>query len=124
MDKKQKFEILDFNLKLSAIFNSYKEYMHIDLQDPNLKDKFCSFLEELIDDGSIRLYDYTNGIGTPLTGTSKEQVQKLKDIWPTLEYAQEVFPEDSWYYLEWLWWDILSTIGLDGIPNIDIYETV
>ena len=80
MDKKQKFEILDFNLKLSAIFNSYKEYMHIDLQDPNLKDKFCSFLEELIDDGSIRLYDYTNGIGTPLTGTSKEQVQKLKDI--------------------------------------------
>lgn len=98
--------------------------MHIDLQDPNLKDKFCSFLEELIDDGSIRLYDYTNGIGTPLTGTSKEQVQKLKDIWPTLEYAQEVFPEDSWYYLEWLWWDILSTIGLDGIPNIDIYETV
>ncbi|MCD0217871.1 DUF596 domain-containing protein, partial [Enterobacter hormaechei subsp. steigerwaltii] len=88
MDEKQKIKILDFQIDLSSIFNSYKNQMGINIQDKNLKNNFCSFMEELLNDGSIRLHDYTDGIGIPLTGTSKEQVQKLKDIWPTLEDAQ------------------------------------
>ncbi|MCL5691628.1 DUF596 domain-containing protein, partial [Neisseria meningitidis] len=83
MDEKQKIKILDFQIDLSSIFNSYKNQMGINIQDKNLKNNFCSFMEELLNDGSIRLHDYTDGIGIPLTGTSKEQVQKLKDIWPT-----------------------------------------
>lgn len=96
--------------------------MGINIQDENLKNNFCSFMEELLNDGSIRLHDYTDGIGIPLTGTSKEQVQKLKDIWPTLEDAQAIWPEDPWDYLEWLWWDIACPIDLADLPNIDIYE--
>lgn len=122
MDKKEKIKILDFQISLSAIFNSYKDEMSISLQNPNLMDSFCSFLEEIIDDGAISLKDYADGIGMPLNGTSKEQVQKLKDIWPTLEDAQAIWPEDPWYYLEWLWWDITCTIDLADLPNIDIYE--
>ncbi|HEZ0466200.1 TPA: DUF596 domain-containing protein [Neisseria meningitidis] len=122
MDEKQKIKILDFQIDLSSIFNSYKNQMGINIQDKNLKNNFCSFMEELLNDGSIRLHDYTDGIGIPLTGTSKEQVQKLKDIWPTLEDAQAIWPEDPWYYLEWLWWDIVCPIDLADLPNIDIYE--
>ncbi len=36
--------------------------MGINIQDKNLKNNFCSFMEELLNDGSIRLYDYTDGI--------------------------------------------------------------
>ncbi|HEZ6442722.1 TPA: DUF596 domain-containing protein [Neisseria meningitidis] len=122
MDEKQKIKILDFQIDLSSIFNSYKNQMGINIQDKNLKNNFCSFMEELLNDGSIRLHDYTDGIGIPLTGTSKEQVQKLKDIWPTLEDAQAIWPEDPWYYLQWLWWDIACPIDLADLPNIDIYE--
>lgn len=80
------------------------------------------FLEELITDGSISLSDYGNDVGVPLTGTPREQVQQLKDLWPTIEDAQAIWPEDPWYYLEWLWWDITCTIGLTDLPNIDVYE--
>ncbi|MCQ9326291.1 DUF596 domain-containing protein [Neisseria dentiae] len=122
MNKKLKIEILYFATDIKDLFATYKDKMSYDIKDTNLKNNFCSFLEELLEDGSIRLSSYTDGMGIPLNGTSKEQVQKLKDIWPTLEDAQAIWPEDPWYYLEWLWWDITCTIDLVDLPNIDIYE--
>lgn len=122
MDNKLKIDILYFSKDIKDLFATYKHQMSYDIKNTNLKNSFFSFLEELLDDGAIRLNDYTDGIEIPLTGTSKEQVQKLKDIWPTLEDAQAIWPEDPWYYLEWLWWDIACPIDLADLPNIDIYE--
>lgn len=122
MNKKLKIEILYFVIDIKSLFAKYKDIMQLDIKDINLKNKFGFFLEELITDGSISLSDYSNDVGVPLTGTPREQVQQLKDLWPTIEDAQAIWPEDPWYYLEWLWWDITCTIGLTDLPNIDVYE--
>lgn len=123
MDMKLKIEILYFVTDIKSLFAKYKDAIQVDIADINLKNYFCSFLEELINDGAISLSDYSGDVGVSLTGTAKEQVQKLKDIWPTLETAKEIWPEDPWYYLEWLWWDIACTIGLSDLPNIDVYSS-
>lgn len=123
IDKEKKYEILKNCEFFGDIFNIYKKYTKLDIQNPNLKIKFFEFIEELLSDGVITLCDYREDPAKTLTGTPKEQVDELRKIWPTMEEMQLYFPDDPWYYVEWFWWRATCPIELECLPRIEIYQT-
>ena len=47
MNAKIKYNLLEYCEYLGSIFGVYKNYLNMDIKDPNLKIKFFDFLEEL-----------------------------------------------------------------------------
>ena len=121
MDVNAKYQLLEDCEYLGGIFHVHKHYLNIDIQNPNLKNKFFEFLEELLQDGSIILCDYRENPEKILTGTPTEQVDELRKLWPTMEEMKLYFPEDPWYYVEWFWWRATCPIELKCLPRIEIY---
>lgn len=122
MDKNTKYQLLEHCEYLGGVFQVYKHYLGMDIQNPNLKNKFFEFIEELLDDGAITLCDFRENPAKILTGTPKKQVDELRKIWPTMEEMQLYFPDDPWYYVEWFWWRATCPIELERLPRIEIYQ--
>nr|WP_253342491.1 DUF596 domain-containing protein [Neisseria sp. HSC-16F19] len=122
MKSSEKYELLEYTTSLGDIFNTYKEYNKLEIEDENLKENFLNLLIELIQDGSIELYDYRVNPPKRLSGKPEEQVNALRKVWPTMQEMIEYFPEDPFYYVEWFWWGATCPIELNKMPNIEIYK--
>ena len=123
MDMKLKYELLKKCEFLGDIFNEYKDYLNLDIQDPLLEMNFFKFLEELLADGVIELCDYRENPKKILTGSPKTQVDELRKIWPKdVDEMRLYFPDNPWYYVEWFWWRATCPIELTQLPKIEIYE--
>ena len=70
----------------------------------------------------ITLCDYRENPAKILSGTPKEQVDKLREIWPKMEEMKLYFPDNPWYYVEWFWWRATCPIELACLPKIEIYQ--
>ena len=124
MDANTKYQLLKHCEYLGGIFQVYKHYLNMSIQDTNLKNKFFEFIEELISDGVITLCDYRENPTKILSGTPKEQVDNLREIWPTMEEMKFYFPDNPWYYVEWFWWRATCPIELECLPRIEIYQNL
>ena len=121
MDSNTKYQLLKHCEYLRGIFQVYKHYLNMSIQYPNLKNQFFEFIEELISDGVITLCDYRENPTKILSGTPKEEVDNLREIWPTMEEMKFYFPDNPWYYVEWFWWRATCPIELKCLPRIEIY---
>ncbi|MDH2925010.1 hypothetical protein EV693_102238 [Nicoletella semolina] len=104
MNKKLKEEILKKakGFSLPFLFGIYQEYFGSIYHNPEVKDTFLLFLEELVKDGHLR---FANS-GVYLLGTAKEQVEQFRKVWPE-EYDDGVFEKD----IEHLWWWSVAPAG-------------
>lgn len=104
MNKETKERILDYSkgLVLSAIFSEFQQIFGSVYDNPDIKESFLSFLIELINDGELKL---ASG-GKFLEGTSEEQVDVLRQAWPS-EYDPDVIEKD----IDSLWWIIKAPAG-------------
>mgnify|MGYP000845071907 FL=1 len=122
MNVKIKYNLLEYCEYLGGIFGVYKNYLNMDIKDPNLKIRFFNFLEELLSDGVIELCDYRENPPKILTGSPKTQVDELRRIWPDMEEMLLYFPDNPWFYVEHFWWGATCPIELTQLPKIEIYE--
>lgn len=122
MNKLEKHIILEDVEFLGDIFRRYIFYSNANIKDYNIMNCFISFLEELIEDNSIKLCDTRFVPPKILSGTPSEQSNELKEVWPTMDTMLAVFPENPYYYLEWVWWNATCPIHLAELPNIEVYS--
>lgn len=123
MEAIEKYKLLEHCEYLGGIFHVYKNYLGLEIDNPELKIKFFNFLEDLLQDGSIKLCDYRENPEKILTGQPREQVDELRKIWPDMDEMLLYFPDDPWYYVEWFWWRATCPIELVELPKIEIYQS-
>lgn len=89
-----------FGYSMGTMWQHVANYMK-DMSEPYeiRKDIFFKILNKSMNDGHIRLASH----GVFLTGTSKEQIQSIKDIWPPYPSDDEDDDLDDigmWFYVK------------------------
>lgn len=118
MENLLKLEILEYSYDLHTIFMEYKDKMNLDINNTDLKENFLSFLEEIIQDGAIKLAKWTAYPDFPeiLKLSPTEQVSLIREDWPS--YYDSDIPELD---IDGLWWIARCPVNLAEPPNLEIY---